>query len=85
MSSEECLEDKSWNQLLAASELQIFRNGDVIIEEGDSFHHVYRIKKGQVEVIRERHTVAVLTEGQLFGEMEVLDHVRITQPSRESD
>ena len=56
---------------------KIFKKGDLIVKEGDTGTEAYRIISGKVEVFRfakgNRIPLAVLAEGQIFGEMSMVD------------
>ncbi len=55
-----------------------FKGGDVIFREGERSNAAYLITSGQVEVVRVRddgksETIAVLNQGEYFGEMGAID------------
>jgi cAMP-binding proteins - catabolite gene activator and regulatory subunit of cAMP-dependent protein kinases len=57
-------------------ELKTFEKGDVIIEKGSYGTSAYVIKSGRVEVvdiINNKVVLAILGEGQIFGEMGLID------------
>jgi CRP-like cAMP-binding protein len=63
---------------MSASELGlIYRDGEMIIRQGESGDRMYVILEGQAEVQvaceHETHRMALLDEGDFFGEMEVFD------------
>ena len=49
--------------------MEYFDADHVIFEEGAEGDMMYVIKRGQVQVIRENAILAVLKDGQFFGEM----------------
>jgi CRP-like cAMP-binding protein len=54
------------------------KNGDVIIEQGTPGDSMYIIARGQVEILKrdaygDLHTALFLGEGQIFGELALLD------------
>lgn len=56
---------------------RVYRDGEVIVRQGDRGGSLYVILEGQVEVVLNqmattRH-LAVLGEGDFFGEMEIFD------------
>ena len=50
-------------------QMQYFATDHVIFEKGDPGDIMFIIKRGQVQVIRDNTILAVLTDGQFFGEM----------------
>lgn len=56
---------------------RLYRDGEVIVHEGESGNSMYVILEGQVEVVLGQTTttrqLAVLGEGDFFGEMEIFD------------
>ena len=52
-----------------------YKNGDVIVRQGDVGHCMYVVQAGEVEVVQEANgrdqRLAVLGEGDFFGEMAV--------------
>jgi cAMP-dependent protein kinase regulator len=55
-------------------ELKVFQRGEVIIQEGQSSGFMFAIVEGSVEVVQQletggERTVALMSEGDLFGEM----------------
>lgn len=57
------------------SEAESFEAGEVIIEEGQSDATIYVIRSGEVQVIHNGEELAVLGEGELFGEMALIDNM----------
>ena len=57
---------------------EVFYKGDTIIKQGDSGYRAYYIESGSVEVtVREGpHVISVSTlgEGEIFGEMAIIQH-----------
>ena len=57
---------------------KIYRDGEVIIRQGDPEDCMYVIQEGKAEVLRETNGIevqlAVLNEGDFFGEMAIFDH-----------
>ncbi len=51
--------------------------GEVLFKEGDPGDEIYIIKKGKIRIYKEiegeERTLAILKEGEIFGEMAVLD------------
>lgn len=56
-----------------------FQPGDYIFREGDPSNNFYIVEKGEVEIVRQAATddekiLAILGEGDFFGELALLDH-----------
>lgn len=56
----------------------VFSAGEVIFRQGYPGDHAYIIKRGEVEIVLENvdgseEIVATLGEGEMFGEMAVMD------------
>ncbi len=59
-------------------EMRSFRSGEEVFREGDLGFEIYIVKSGLVEISRQiegegRATLAFLGEGNLFGEMALVD------------
>ncbi|MFC2169993.1 cyclic nucleotide-binding domain-containing protein [Acidobacteriota bacterium] len=56
----------------------VYGNGEVIVRQGDAGDCMYEIQEGQVEVLQEKDgkevRLAVLGEGDFFGEMSIFEH-----------
>jgi len=54
-----------------------FLEGEIIFKEGEVGEEIYLIEEGEVEIFKEfegkEKTIAILKEGEVFGEMSVLD------------
>ena len=50
-----------------------FAAGTTIFREGDAGHEMFVIRNGTVEILVGNHTVATLAEGEIFGEMALID------------
>lgn len=57
----------------ATSESKSFRAGDVIFSAGDTGHEFYVVKSGKVSVRLGNRTLDTLGEGEIFGEMALVD------------
>ena len=68
------------NKILASSELIQYQPGDIVVKEGDEGDSLFIIIDGSVNVTKriksQEHIVAVLNEGEEFGEISLL----INQP-----
>jgi len=54
-------------------ERKVFYAGQKIFSEGDSGDRAYLIQDGEVEIIKNGVSLAVLSKGELFGEMALVD------------
>ena len=66
--------------MLESLELRDFAPGELVVEEGAPGDSLFAIVEGSVEVVRtlkggRRRTVALLGEGDFFGEMSLLSHL----------
>jgi CRP/FNR family transcriptional regulator len=56
---------------------RVYQDGEVIIQQGELGNNMFVIQEGQVEVFQEREgrsvQLAVLKEGDFFGEMALFD------------
>ncbi len=56
---------------------RMYRNGEVIVRQGEAGDCMYVIQAGQVEILREEEgkqvRLAVLGEGEVFGEMALFE------------
>ncbi len=57
---------------------KLYHDGEVIVREGETGDCMYVIQEGQVEVLHEMENrevrLAVLKEGDFFGEMAIFEH-----------
>jgi cAMP-dependent protein kinase regulator len=68
------------HSVLEALEPRVFQRGETIIEQGQQGNSMFAIVEGSVEVVKtlksgRRRTVAVLSEGEFFGEIALLSDV----------
>jgi CRP-like cAMP-binding protein len=69
-------------------QVESFKEGDYIIQEGQPNDRIYFILEGRAEAIKDGVRLFVFEEGMTFGEMEVLDvmateaSVRCLSPTR---
>ena len=67
-------EIKSLKQLLRLSKIREYKDGEVIIREGDMDPWLYFLLSGKVRVSKEGVEISVLDKkGDVFGEMRILD------------
>jgi CRP-like cAMP-binding protein len=76
-------EDESFETLQTIADKQLFKAGTTVFNEGDAADGMYLVLEGAAQVIRktkagETRTVAIVTEGQSFGEIGLL----VDQPRR---
>jgi CRP/FNR family cyclic AMP-dependent transcriptional regulator len=57
------------------SEAESFEAGEVIIEEGHSDNTIFVIRSGEAQVVHKGELLATLGEGELFGEMALIDNM----------
>ncbi len=84
LDSVELFEGATHDELILLAKVckeQSFSNGDVITRQGAQGDELYVVRQGFVEVIRSHpsdndkpRTVVHLGEGQIFGEMALVDH-----------
>jgi CRP-like cAMP-binding protein len=57
--------------------IQAFNAGDIVFAQGSAGNHMYVVLAGRIEIRREtdgiQQSVAVLAEGEIFGEMALVD------------
>lgn len=63
------LSDEDLQQIVEKIKLEYFPADHVVFSEGDPGDIMYVIKRGEVQVIRDNAILAVLKDGQFFGEM----------------
>jgi len=56
-----------------ADEVRTFKPGDVIFKAGDPGDELYIVRKGKVAIQLGNRTLAELGEGEVFGEMALID------------
>jgi CRP/FNR family cyclic AMP-dependent transcriptional regulator len=56
-----------------APRTSVLPTGTTVFKEGDPGHSMFAIKRGRVAVVVGGHTVDVLSEEELFGEMALLE------------
>lgn len=56
-----------------ADEVKSYKTGEAIFRAGDSGDELYIVKSGKVAVQLGNRTLAVLGEGEVFGEMALID------------
>jgi CRP-like cAMP-binding protein len=69
------LSDEDLQAIIDKVQMQYFAPEHVIFNEGDPGEIMYVIKRGQVQVIRGNTILAVLKDGQFFGEMALVSDV----------
>ena len=66
------LGDKDLNMIAEKVQMDYFPADHVIFNEGEEGDKMYVIKRGQVQVIRNNSIIAILKDGQFFGEMSLV-------------
>ncbi len=56
-----------------ATDTRDFSAGATIFREGDAGHEMFVIRSGAVDIVVGDHAVATLAEGEIFGEMALID------------
>ena len=56
-----------------ATDTRDFPAGATIFREGDAGHEMFVIRNGTVDIVVGDHPVATLVEGEIFGEMALID------------
>jgi CRP-like cAMP-binding protein len=56
-----------------ATDTRSFSDGQVIFREGDDGHEMFVVRDGQVEIVAHDTVIATLGEGEIFGEMALID------------
>ena len=72
------LDEPQFQNLLKKMECQRFGKGEVIIREGDSASDFYHILKGEVQVLKENRPLALLHDGDFFGEISLVTGEKTT-------
>lgn len=57
----------------ATSEARSFKAGDIVFNEGDAGLEFFVVKSGRVAIRRGNRTLDTLGEGEIFGEMALID------------
>jgi len=56
-----------------ATEARTFADGETIFREGDEGHEMFVVRNGTVEIVAHGAVIATLEEGEIFGEMALID------------
>ncbi len=71
------LSDEDLQKIAEKIQMQYFPANHILFSQGDPGEVMYIIKRGEVQVIRDDTILAVLKDGQFFGEMALVsDEVR---------
>ncbi|EDY80746.1 cyclic nucleotide-binding domain protein [Verrucomicrobiia bacterium DG1235] len=63
-----------FNILKHAGEPTPFSKGSVIFKKGDAGESMYLVSSGKVDIVADGNVVETLTDGDIFGEMALIDH-----------
>jgi CRP/FNR family transcriptional regulator, cyclic AMP receptor protein len=67
-------EAKSVGKLIKLSKVREYRDGEVIIQEGEQDPWMYILLSGKIRIFKENHEIAMLgKKGEIFGEMRIID------------
>ena len=67
-------EAKSVGKLIKLSKVREYRDGEVIIQEGEQDPWMYILLSGKIRIFKENHEIAVIgKKGEIFGEMRIID------------
>lgn len=78
----ENLTEEDWNRLVEVSSLLEFREGQALVEDGESDDSVYIVIDGEVEVLGRQGVIAKIGEGSAFGEIAFFDRAPRTAAVR---
>lgn len=56
-----------------AADTRTFADGEAIFQEGDEGHEMFVVRNGAVEIVVHDAVIATLGEGEIFGEMALID------------
>ncbi|MGZ4110605.1 MAG: cyclic nucleotide-binding domain-containing protein, partial [Actinomycetota bacterium] len=64
----DALDAEALGRVAAAVEIEHFSPGDVILEQaGEPSHHLYVIRKGEVEILDDGRVIDLMSTGEAFG------------------
>ena len=67
-------EAKSVGKLIKLSKVREYRDGEVIIQEGEQDPWMYILLSGKIRIFKENHEIAMIgKKGEIFGEMRIID------------
>ncbi|MGM0508042.1 MAG: Crp/Fnr family transcriptional regulator [Fusobacteriota bacterium] len=70
------LQNKTLDFLEESSNVKTYKKGEIVCTEGEPANELFFIEDGSVVIESEGQKLAVLQEGEGFGEMSVLDMMR---------
>ena len=69
-------ETSNLGKLLRLSKIREYKDGELIIEEGDLDPWLYFLLSGEVRIEKDNHDIAKMNrQGEMFGEMRFLDNL----------
>jgi len=67
------LADEDVEKLVSGATEKVINQGEYIFRRGDESAALYIIRRGRIEIVRDGDKLAELADGDMFGEMGVLD------------
>jgi CBS domain-containing protein len=82
----DALDAEALGRVAAAVEIEHFSPGDVILEQaGEPSHHLYVIRKGEVEILDDGRVIDLMSTGEAFGMWSLLGRFSPTASVRAHD
>ncbi len=82
----EALDAEALARVASRVEIEHFAPGEVILEQaGEPSHHLYVIRKGEVEILDDGHVIDLMTTGESFGTWSLLGRFSPTASVRAHD
>ena len=67
-------ETSNLGKLLRLSKIREYKDGELIIEEGDLDPWLYFLLSGKIRIVKEGKSIATISQkGEIFGEMRIVD------------
>jgi CRP-like cAMP-binding protein len=78
----EGLNYRSLAKIYQAMQVKTYHPGDIIFNEGEIGRAIFIIKKGEVELSKQGKPLAVIKDGDFFGEMALLEEIPRTAAAK---